>query len=132
MHHTTSAITPSKLFSAVDSFVNIPVIGMKTQPGKNTPCTINNTFNHLSTLFRVFIERPVKNVESAIIPYPSKSKLKISPCFWKSISIAACSFRRSFANVVICVKYTIIISVQYTAANNIPAFPATMRSFSHS
>jgi hypothetical protein len=74
----SKAITPPIEFDPL-LFANTPVIGIIRQLRKNTPCINNKYFNTLSCLFFTFNVKPIKNVESAIIAYPSKSKLNINP-----------------------------------------------------
>lgn len=77
-HHISRAIMPpDDLDPPLPT--NIPVIGMIRQPGKNKPCNISSIFSALSFLFCAFIDNPAKNVESAIIPYPNRSKLNNRP-----------------------------------------------------
>ena len=46
----------------------MPVIGRIKQLMKKTPCTIIRYFSHLSALELGLMDRPMKNVERAIIP----------------------------------------------------------------
>ena len=47
---------------------NMPVMGIKKQLTKKTPWIIIRALSHLSGRVFASMERPVKNVESAIMP----------------------------------------------------------------
>ena len=67
-HQPNRAVVPP--FPAPPSAIpaNMPVIGRIKQLMKKTPCTIIRYFSHLSALELGLMERPMKNVERAIIP----------------------------------------------------------------
>lgn len=87
-HQTSRAKVPILSPNAPMSLLNTLSIGIKTQDIKNMPCTISNTFNHLSVLLFGKIVRPKRNVERDIIPYPKRSRLNIQlPSDWNDRAV---------------------------------------------
>lgn len=71
MHQTSRTRIPIRSQPWI-SDENSPSIGIIKQATKNTPLIIKSHFNILSKVFWGLIVKPIKKVDSAIIPYPSK------------------------------------------------------------